>query len=121
MFHLIEDVAAMELTNEVYDSVNRYFSVLSHIGYKSYKEVDQLLAFTFIEEILYGPLAQFITEEDYNTISNSLYCLYGSCMIPFPDYKKSFDSTINRMLDEYRIIETGILRSTEHSKLRVKS
>lgn len=121
MFHLVEDVDVMELTNEVYDSVNRYFSVLSHIGYKPDKEVEQLLVFTFLEEMLYGPLAQYITEEDYKTITNSLYCLYGSCMIPFPDYKKEFDSPVNRMLDEYRIAETGILRSSELSKLRVKS
>lgn len=121
MFHLIEDVVAMELTDEVYNSVNRYFSVLSHIGYKPDKEVDQLLVFTFLEEMLYGPLEQFITEEDYKTITNSLYCIYGSCMIPFPDYKKSFDSTVNRMLDEYRITETGVLRSLESSELRVKS
>lgn len=121
MFHLIGIVAAMELTNEVYNSVNRYFSVLSHTGYKPDKEVEQLLIFTFLEEVLYGPLSQFITEEDYKVITNSLYCLYGSCMIPFPDYKKSFDSTVNRMLDEYRITETGVLRSSELSELRVKS
>lgn len=121
MFHLVEDVDVMELTNEVYDSVNRYFSVLSHIGYKPDTEVEQLLVFTFLEEMLYGPLAQYITEEDYKTITNSLYCLYGSCMIPFPDYKKEFDSPVNRMLDEYRIAETGILRSSELSELRVKS
>lgn len=121
MSHLIEDVVVMELTNEVYNSVNRYFSVLSHIGYKPDKEVDQLLVFTFLEEMLYGLLAQFITEEDYKTITSSLYCIYGSCMIPFPDYKRSFDSTVNRLLDEYRITETGILRSLESSELRVKS
>lgn len=111
----------MELTNEVYNSVNRYFSVLSHIGYKPYNEVEQLLIFTFIEEMLYSPLSQYLTEEDYNAINNSLYCLYGSCMIPFPDYKRSIDSTVYRMPDEYRITETGTLRLSESSELRVKS
>lgn len=111
----------MELTDEVYNSVNRYFSVLSHIGYKSYNEVEQLLIFTFIEEMLYGPLSQYLTEKDYNIINNSLYCLYGSCMIPFPDYKKSIYSTVYRMPDEYRITETGTLRLSESSELRVKS
>ena len=110
----------MELTNEVYDSVNRYFSALSHMGYKPDKEVDNLLIFTFIEEMLYGPLSQYITDKDYKSITNAVYCLYGSCMIPFPDYKKSFDSTVNRMLDKYRVTETGVHRSTDN-KLRVKS
>lgn len=110
----------MELTNEVYDAVTRYFSALSHMGYKSYAEVDQLLVFTFIEELLYGPLSQFITEEDYKVINDSLYCLYGSCMMPFPEYKKSFTPTAHKMLEEYRVSEIGIFR-TDGSGLRVKS
>ena len=121
MYHLIDDVVAMGLTDEVYNAINKYYSVLSHTGYKPDKDVNKLLVFSFLEEMLYGPLAQFITEDDYKHITNSLYCLYGSCMIPFPDYKKSFNSTINRVLDEYRITETGILRSTESSELRIKS
>ena len=111
----------MELTNEVYSSVNKYFQTLSHIGYKPDEEVNKLLIFIFIEELLYGPLSQFITEEDYKIIGNSIYCLYGSCMIPFPDYKKEPDSVINRMFEEYRITETSELRNTESHKLRVKS
>lgn len=121
MFHLIKDVDVMELTNEVYNTVNSYFSVLSHIGYKSYEEVNKLLVFIFIEELLCGQLSQFITEEDYKIINNALYCLYGSCMIPFPNYKKSFTPVINKMFDEYRITETGILRDVDPFGLRVKS
>lgn len=111
----------MELTNEVYDSVNKYFSVLSHTGYKPYNEVEQLLAFIFIEEIIYGPLSWYITEEDYNIINNSLDCLYGSCMIPFPDYKKAVASIIHKLPEEYRITETGVLRIDDSQNLRVKS
>lgn len=111
----------MELTNEVYNAVNKYFSVLSHIGYKSYSQVDQLLIALFIEEILYGPMSQYVTEEDYNTINNSLYCLYGSCMLPFPDYKRAYDETVTGLPDEYRITESGVLRSAETSELRTKS
>lgn len=111
----------MELTNDVYDSVNKYFSVLSHMGYKSYSEVDQLLVYTFIEEMLSGPLSQYITEDDYNNISSSLNCLYGSCMIPFPDYKRTASSIVSKLPDEYRITESGIIRLTETLNLRVKS
>lgn len=95
----------MELTNEAYNSINNYFSVLSHTGYKPYNEVEKLLVFLFIEEMLCGPLTQYITEEDYNIISNNIYCLYGSCMIPFPTYRmaiedknyKSFGCVKNKM------------------------
>ena len=121
MFHLIKDVVVMELTDEVYNSINRYFSVLSHLGYKQDSEVNKLIVLTFLEELLYGPLSQFITEEDYKSISRSLHCLYGSCMIPFPDYKKSYNPTIHKMLDEYRIAETGEFRDSEKHELRVKS
>lgn len=111
----------MELTNEVYDAINRYFSVLSHIGYQPYNQVDNLLIMSFIEEILNGPLSQFITEEDYISITNSLYCLYGTCMMPFPEYKKAIAAIVPKSLGEYRITETDILRSLESRELRAKS
>lgn len=121
MYHLIKDVDVMELANEVYDSINNYFSVLTHIGYKPYSDVYKLLLFSFIEELLYGPMSQYVTDDDYRAINEAIYCLYGSCMISFPDYKRSFDSVINRMPDKYRITETGVLRETEDYELRVKS
>lgn len=111
----------MELIDEVYCSIDRYFSTLSHTGYKSYNEVYRLLIFAFIEELLYGPLSTYITEEDYKHISKSLDCIYGSCIISFPNYKKSFDSVVKRMPGEYRISEDDILRRTEDYELRVKS
>lgn len=111
----------MELTNDVYNSINSYFSVLSHTGYKSYKEVDKLIVYCFIEELLTGTMAFYITEDDYNNIMNAIECLYGTCLIPYPDYKESFDETITNVIDEYRITESGILRGTENSELRVKS
>lgn len=84
----------MELSNEVFNSVNRYFSALSHTGYKPYSQVYDLLALTFIEELLCGPLSEYINEEDYLSISKALNCLQGSCMIPYPDYKKGIDDKV---------------------------
>lgn len=110
----------MELTNEVYDAVNKYFRTLSHIGYKPDKEVDELIVFIFIEELLHGPLSQFVTDGDYSIINDSLYCLYGTCLIPYPNYKESFTPVVNGVFDEHRITETEILRNTEDSKLRTK-
>lgn len=75
----------MGLTNEAFNAVDRYFKVLSHTGYKSQNEVNKLMVFLFIEEILNGPMSEFITPEDKSIIDNSLNCLYGSCMIPFPN------------------------------------
>lgn len=111
----------MELTNEVYDAVNRYFSMLSHIGYKSYDQVDRLLIMTFIEELLNGSMSQFLTEKDYITITDGLYCLYGTCMMPFPEYKRSVDVIVTRNPSEYRVTETCSMRATETCEQRVKS
>lgn len=111
----------MELRDEVFGSINNYFSALSHLGYKPYSEVNNLLVFSFIEEMLYGPLSIFITEEDYKHINKALECMYGSCMIPYPSYKKSYDSVVDKMPDEYRVIETKVLRSTDEDNLRIKS
>lgn len=111
----------MELSDEVYNAITRYFSVLSHTGYKSYNEVYKLIVFSFIEELLYGPLSEFITEKDYNTIMRSLDCIYGSCMIPYPEYKRTYDSVVKGMHGKYRISEDRIIRSSESFNIRVES
>lgn len=85
----------MEFTHEISEALDRYFSILAHTGYKSYSQVYNLLVITFIEELLCGPMSEFITEEDYKTIHNSVACIYGSCMIPFPSYKEGLgDKTV---------------------------
>ena len=94
----------MEVTNDALNAVNRYFHTLSNL---------------FLEEFLCGSMSQFITEKDYNTIDKALYCLYGtSCMIPYPDYKKTHIDVVKSMPDEYRISEDGILRMTETDSVR---
>lgn len=71
-------------------SLERYFNALSKLGYKSYSEVDKLLVFIFIQELLDSECESFITEDDYKAINQALCCLYGSsCLIPYPEYKSS--------------------------------
>lgn len=109
----------MEVTNDVFSTVNRYFHTISNLGYKKDKDVNRLIIYLFLEEFLCGPMSQFITEKDYNTIDKALYCLYGtSCMIPYPDYKKAYSEVIKSMPDEYRISENEILRMTETDSVR---
>lgn len=104
----------MEVTNEAYEALIKYFESLTHIGYKSYSEVYQLLSFLFIEEILCGPMAEFITDNDYKDITNAVYCLYGSnCMISYPSYLEGRTRINTKVLDSYRITETDILRNSD--------
>lgn len=70
------------------EAFSRYFNALSKLGYTSYSEVDKLLVLIFIYDLLESDCNSFITEEEYKTINNALYCLYGSsCLIPYPEYK----------------------------------
>ena len=75
------------MVNDVYGSVHRYFNTLTNTGYVKQKDVDKLLLYTSIQELLDNDFRGLVTEEDYQYINRALYCLYGStCLIPFPDY-----------------------------------
>lgn len=111
----------MKLADDVLASVERYFNILPLTGYVPYDKVDRLVAYMFLEEILYGQFALFVNEKDYRTISHALDCLYGTCMIPFPDYRKGIDLKALRRYNQYRITETDILRSSEEDNLRTKA
>lgn len=111
----------MELTTDVLASIERYFNTLTNTGYLPDYSVDRLIVFIILEEILYGPLRFFVTEKDYRSISNALNCISGNCMIPYPDYLNSFTPITTPTYNEYRITETGTLRSTEDNELRVKA
>lgn len=109
----------MEITNDVFNAVNKYFHTLSNLGYKKDTDVNNLVIYLFIEELICGPMSLFITEKDYNTIDKALYCLYGtSCMIPYPDYKKAYLDVIKSAPDQYRISEDEILRIAETDNIR---
>lgn len=104
------------------EAINRYFTTLSQFGYKNYTSVDQILALFFIEELLNGTFSQFMTEEDYQTIVNSLYCLVGSdCMISFPTFA-SYDSLMHKThTDPLRITQDSILRNSTNENLRIEA
>lgn len=109
----------MDITNDAYESVTHYFNILKKLGYKSYNEVNKLLVLIFIEELLTGNMAEFITEEDYRNIDKALYCLYGSCLIPYPNYKEGIVPFNIKDFNEYRFTESYDFREVE--TLRIKS
>ena len=104
--------------DEIYSSIKSYFNALSHSGYKSYKETIKLSILIFLEELLYGPMSVYITEDDYRDIIRALYCLYGTCVIPFPSYLQEVSKVRKSAINKYRISEDGILRTTEDSLFR---
>lgn len=107
----------MEITVQVYNALMRYFNTLEHTGYKSISQVNELLVYCFIEELLSGPLSYYITNKDYKVIQDALYKIYGTCLIPYPEYeeiKLNASKTYNLKITEdnnVRTLETGALRN----------
>lgn len=116
----MEDVA-VEILNQVVESIDNYFDSLSKFGYKKQSDVDKLIVLTFIEELLSSEMRYYITEEDYRVLEQVLNCLYGSsCLIPYPKYVSDTslfglsDSNVLRI----RISDSDIARVTENSIVR---
>lgn len=84
------------MVNQVYNAINKYFGHLANTGYMSQDNVNKLLLFDIIYNLLDNDFRALVSEEDYQIINNVLYCLYGStCLIPFPDY---YNSKNNRVM-----------------------
>lgn len=84
------------MDNILYNSIVKYFSILSYVGYVSYKEVDKLLLLTIIQEFIYNDFRGFITENDYREIEKFLYKIFGtSCLVPYPNYCNTY--TMNKL------------------------
>lgn len=108
------------LDNMAYIGVSNYFQALSVLGYKGHKEVNKLLILLFIEDLLRSSFSLYINEEDYRTITNVLYCLFGStCLIPYPEF--AVNTTLVQALNDVtpRITENDILRFSEDELLRL--
>ena len=113
------------LDNMAYTGVSNYFQALSTFGYKGYKEVNKLLVLLFIEDLLRSSFSLYIDEEDYKTITNVLYCLFGStCLIPYPEFavNTSLVQALNNDIlrfSEDELSEDDILRFSEDELLRL--
>lgn len=110
----------MEISKDLLEAIKSYYSVLEKTGYIPYAEVDKLLVFSFMEELLTEELSQFITEKDYKDIIKYINCQYGSCLLPWPDYLKTAIGITRKIPDEYRATERNSLRSiNKNPKLRI--
>lgn len=111
-----------KITSEVAQAFDSYLDILSRAGYVSYCDVYKLLVYSFIQEF-FEKFPYSISVEDYNSMSNVLDCLYGTCIIPYPGFKEEIfvpDPTI--VHDEsFRITEDMVLRITEDNSLRLKA
>ena len=107
---------------EELNALNKYFEVLKSTGYYNYKDVKKLIVLDFIRELLSDNYNLYITEEDYASITNLLYCLFGStCLIPYPVFIKNLPIIGNNYNGkQLRITEDEILRNTEDTYFRIE-
>ena len=115
----------MEILNQVADSISTYFNALTQFGYKKQSDVNKLLVYNFIGEMLTGEMRYLITEDDYRLIEQALSCLYGSsCLIPYPQYINDdylFGHIYRDGLIIPRITEDSNIRFTEDDRVRFKA
>lgn len=115
----MEDVV---VENKVLESIDKYFNSLKVTGYRPLKDIDTLLVFSFINKFLSWDTADFITDTDYQSIDRALHCIYGSCLVPFPEYKNCI-STLKYKYNSipFRGMELNYdIRFTENGSARVK-
>ena len=60
------------MDNQVYESLVRYFTMLSIYGYKSYQEVYKVLVLLFINELINNDFYGIMTEADYRDMENAV-------------------------------------------------
>ena len=117
------------IINNIYESVKDYFESLQLLGYNKQYNVNALLTYIFIGDILNGDMRFFVTEKDYAAIDKVLHCLYGSsCLIPYPKFIAPDNNLYGTLLDNTflvpRITEdasNNLLRFTEDNSLRFKA
>lgn len=112
------------LSNTAYSALESYFTHLKQAGYMKNDNVFRLIVLLYIRKILSGEYNFEFEEKDYKLMSDTLECLYGTCLIPYEEYlrklpfvggmefkgllRKSEDEIIRDTEDEsYRIIEPG--------------
>ena len=111
-----------EIDNVSYDAIYRYFNALSKFGYKSYGDVEKLIALLTLDEMLHV-FNEYIDEDDFRAIINAIYCLSGTtCLIDFPSYVND-DTLFHKTKINYiaRITEDNILRVDEASVIRIEA
>ena len=103
----------------IVDTLNKYFDILSKAGYVKNKEVNKVIILTFLSRLL-NDFYEYITEEDYNDIIKSIYCL-SNCLIRLPKYNIFKDSLIHHKYNDglmLRITEDELNRFMENNMFK---
>lgn len=102
------------------NALNRYLDTLYKYGYKNYDSLDSLLVLGLYNKILTEEFNVYVNANDYKEILSALNCLYGSCMIDFPDFM-TYDDIYRKTVREerYRKTEDDTELALNKSGLRI--
>ena len=101
------------------DTLNKYFDILSKAGYVKNKEVNKVIILIFLSRLL-NDFYEYITEEDYNDIIKSVYCI-SDCLIRLPKYNVFKDSLIHHKYNDgliLRLTEDNLNRFMENNMFK---
>lgn len=110
-------------TEQILQSIEDYFTCIENTGYMRYDRVYELLGLLLADTFLNTDLNIFITESDYRTISDFIYCIMGkNCLLSYPEFTNAIPY-IGKAVSQYnssiRITDSDIIRSDE-SKPNIK-
>ncbi len=111
-----------EITNLSYNAIVKYFTSLAQFGYRSYDDVNKLIALISLNDML-DVFSDYINEESFKSIINAIYCLSGTtCLIDFPSYINN-DTLKHQTKINYiaRLAQDNILRISESNIIRVEA
>ena len=102
-------------------SLEKYFKVLSKIGYVSPKDVYNLLSLVIVTKLL-KKYSVYVTDEDLRSMSMVLACISGSCLIAAPTVfsEDSIFHEVKRILG-VRISQESTTRKTEDGIFRIET
>ena len=120
---LVMVAVVMEHTENLYNSIAHYFSVLEQVGSYKDSDVKKLLAYLFIvEEVFNGQLQQYLDDEGLRAFDNVLRCISNStCFAVSPDRIKLQLPVHDSDADVFRLSETQSTRYTESDDIRTAS
>ncbi len=107
----------MELIDNSYLAITRYFKRLSTFGYTPDNEVFKMITLFAIQEFLDKYL---LSEIEYRQIERTINCLWGtSCLLPYPEYVVQHTVVATDKEAYWRFTEDSENRSTENIVLRI--
>lgn len=111
----------MEHTDNLYNSLNHYFTALEYMGQYDARETENLIIYLFIvNEILDGNLGVHLDDAGLAQIEKVLRCLYNGCLIqPVRSLDRIHEPNPYHTTRIIRLSETFVPRYTEDNDVRL--